>query len=276
VPPIASLLPEGTPGGWARAREPQVFGPDNLWEYIDGAAETYLGFGFEQLAAAGYKRSDDLTANVEIYRTADPRGAFGLFAAESNPTAEFLALGAEAFQNANVLAFWNGPYYVKITASKAGADATAALRALADAASAKTGPPSAPPPEVQWFPTRHLVPHAIRYVPKDVLGQRYLANAFQAQYRDGEATWSLVVPAFETDDASREGLEQYRGFVAKGGTVRSGLARPADGGFAGDDGYYGRVVAIRSGRRLFIALGAPSDTAATGLIAETLKRVGPL
>ncbi|RPJ83897.1 MAG: hypothetical protein EHM13_06315, partial [Acidobacteria bacterium] len=55
---VAQLLPaEGAVAGWSRTKEPQVYGPGNLWEYINGAAETYLAFGFQEAASAGYKNA---------------------------------------------------------------------------------------------------------------------------------------------------------------------------------------------------------------------------
>ena len=271
-----TLLPDGNAvSGWSRSKEPQVFGADNLWEFIDGAAETYLAFGFEEMAAAGYSHGTNLTANVEIYRMTDPRASFGVYALESSPKAEFLPVGTEGYLNSNVLNFWSGSYYVKITASPVGdhvAPSAALLRALADWMSGKIGPPTPPPAELLWFPPGHVVPHSERYVPKDVLGQSYLARAFEARYRDGAASYKLVVATFDTADAARDALARYQAFVAKEGKVRATLAAPGDGGFAGDEAYAGRLVAIRSGGRLLIVLGAPSDAAATGLIAESLKR----
>ena len=49
---VLTWLPGDKPvAGWKRTKAPQVFGPDNLWEFIDGAAETYLTFGFQELVS---------------------------------------------------------------------------------------------------------------------------------------------------------------------------------------------------------------------------------
>ena len=39
--PMVHLLPEKV-GDWTRTAAPQRYGPDDLWEYIDGGADQYL------------------------------------------------------------------------------------------------------------------------------------------------------------------------------------------------------------------------------------------
>jgi len=41
--------------GWVQKGDPAVYTPGNLYEYIDGAADVFLGCGFVKLAALSFE-----------------------------------------------------------------------------------------------------------------------------------------------------------------------------------------------------------------------------
>lgn len=43
------IPPDGAAPGWTRAGTQKVYGPGDLYNYIDGGAELFLEFGFEAL-----------------------------------------------------------------------------------------------------------------------------------------------------------------------------------------------------------------------------------
>jgi len=113
-------------------------------------------------------------------------------------------------------------------------------------------------------------------VPKDILGQSYLTNAFEAQYKDGTHSSKLSVMAFESVEAAMKAAADYRAFIGTSGKVTRELKAPADGGFAGADSYYGTIVAARSGSSVAIAVGTPSEKAAIAQIEACFARMrGP-
>jgi hypothetical protein len=269
---LALLPPAGTPPGWTRSKAPQSFGPDNLWEFIDGAAETYLAFLFQEAVTAGYSRGG-AEVTVEVYRMADALHAYGIYMQEIAPAASFVATGAEGYVNGNVLNFWKGACYVKITApavDRPGADQLSALaRAVADRV-----PDAGPlPVELASFPADHLAPHSIRYIPKDVLGQGYFTNGFEASYKDGPKDYRLVVVCLGSAQDATAALARYRSFVGGSGRLRPGRPTAGDAGFAGDDQLHGGLLAVRSGPRILVVLGAPSDAVASALASGFLARV---
>ncbi|MFH1574022.1 MAG: DUF6599 family protein, partial [Acidobacteriota bacterium] len=84
---LASLLPgNNAVAGWSAADQPRFFGPGDLWEYINGAADGYLTYGFRQVVTAEYSHSETQSqAVIDIYRMQDPRNAFGIYTQELNP-----------------------------------------------------------------------------------------------------------------------------------------------------------------------------------------------
>ena len=51
------------------------------------------------------------------------------------------------------------------------------------------------------------------------------------------------------------------------------LAEPGEGGFIGEDSFYGTVIAIRSGNRIAVILGAPSVEFGTVALTELVANM---
>ncbi len=272
---LLALLPvTGGAADWSQTKEPRRYGPGNLWEYIDGAAEQYLTYGFQELATAAYAHvSTQIEATADVYKMADPLNAFGIYAQERSSSCQAVSAGVEGCYAGGALTFWSGPYYVKLTSFKDSAEVKPALLVLASAVAGRLGAPGAPPVEIGVFPVKNLVPHSLKYVPKDVLGQSFLANAFEAQYQEGPSTHRLLMIDFDTPDAAAEGLARYKTFIGTGGKVTGDLRAPGEGGFTGTDSFYGAVCAVRSGRLVFVALGVPSHKAGLALIQACVTRL---
>ena len=72
--PLEVTIAEGKPfgfpeiTGWKQSGEPQTFLPGTLYEYIDGGADLYLAYDFQELKVAEYL--DDKKATV----TVEPKG----------------------------------------------------------------------------------------------------------------------------------------------------------------------------------------------------------
>jgi hypothetical protein len=274
-PGMLALLPEGG-SGWSRTGEGRRFGAGDLWELINGAAEQYLAYGFQELVTADYAHAEGaVEATLEIYRMADPLHAFGIYSHEASPSSEFLEVGVEACFTRNVLAFWSGPYYVKITAFEEAPQLGTALAELAAATSGLLGEPGARPIELARFPRSNLVPRSFKYVPADVLGQSYLTRAFEAQYSEGTVTSRLLILPLETPDAAEEAMDRFTRFIAGSGSVSRRLSSPGDGGFVGNETFHGRVIAVRAGRRLLIAIGTGSDKAGLALLQAVVSGLQP-
>jgi hypothetical protein len=269
--PLAAFLPPpGTPAGWTRTKPVQAYGPDNLWEFIDGAAETYVSYGFQNALSAGFAHAG-ADVGLEIYEMADSLHAFGIYAQERPPSVQPVAVGDEAYTNSNVVVFRKGSCYVKLTATRADRPGPAAMTALAGSVAAKI-PAGAPlPGALAAFPAKGLVPNSTKFVPKDVLGQRQLSNGFEASYQEGTGVARLVVVPFDSAKDAAGAFARYRAFVAEGGRVRAAPRGGADEAFAGDDKFSGRVFAARAGATMAISLGAQAEATAVSLVGEYLR-----
>lgn len=274
-PQLAALLPaRGEVPGWAMPQKARSFRPENLWQFIDGAADRYLAYGFEEVATSEYaQEGTGRKTLIDIYRMKSPLNAYGIYTQERNPDYQFLKVGNEGYTTGTTLNFWAGSYYVKITAFEQKDEVIREMSRLAGAMAAKVTAPGTEPIETGYFPKTNQLPHTIAYVPRDVLGQSYFINGFEAKYREDGKEYKMVLVILESPEAAQYAMTRYRQFLSGGGQAVSDLSAPGQGGFAGKEGFYGNVVAVRSGRHIAMIVGALSENEGKKLVAELVGNI---
>jgi hypothetical protein len=267
---LERLLPgAGAVSGWNLDGEPRFFTADNLWEFINGAAEGYLLYGFEEVVTSDYANEvSGQSAVIDVYQMQDPVHAFGMYCQERNPDYEFLSIGGGGYLTGTALNFWQGPYYVKMTVFEESDELKGELQKLADVVSSKIGHPSTEPAEVKMFPAENQMPHTVQFLPRDVLGQSYLSNAFEAQYEAEGTEYKIVVVMTDGPEAAKEGLWKYKEFLSRAETTD--LEGMGDEGFMGEDSFYGKVLAVAAGNNIIVVLGPPSEDHGKAVLEQVL------
>ena len=114
--------------GWTLAPEVENYTPENLYEYIDGASELYISYGFEKLFTRRYQSGQpDIT--VDLFDMGDPGNAFGIFAHSQEAPGQEVGRDSEYLDG--LLRFWQNRYYVSLLCSPETAEARPALMELA-------------------------------------------------------------------------------------------------------------------------------------------------
>jgi hypothetical protein len=274
-PQLLALLPvNNAVPGWAMSQKPRSFKAANLWEFIDGAADGYLAYGFQEVVSADYaQEGTGYQAVVDIYQMRDPLNAFGIYTQERNPESQFLKIGNEGYSGGTSVNFWTGSYYVKITVFEEKDVIKQEIAKLAGTIAGKVPAPGAEPVEASYFPKASQLPHTILYIPKDVLAQSYLTNGFEAKYKAGDKEYKMILVALESATAAQDAMARYRQFLTKGGKEIKELKAPGEGGFSGQDSFYGNMAAVRAGKNLVVALGVASEEAGKKAIAELVGNI---
>ena len=264
----ALLPPDGAAAGWRMTGQARTYGPDNLWEYIDGGAEGYLVYNFQGVATADFELAEARRqAVVDIYRMANQLCGFGIFSAERAPDANVVDIGSQGYLSDNALNFWQGPYYVKVTSFESGDPSKLELlgRAVAARLDADAGMPS----ELAVFPSEGLIEGTQRYMARDVLGQSALKNGFSADYKHGETEFKLFFILHDNTEAANESYRVYHEFMQQYGKNlqdHSGEEFPL---FSAQDPYYGTVVTMQSGKAVLGIMGLDDPE----LVNEYLKQM---
>lgn len=230
--PACNLVP-----GWTPQAEARTFGPDNLFEYMDGNAEGYLLYGFQNMHGVTCLKGG-VTLVIDISDFGDADSAYGMFCANRDlrqPPAK-LGMGGQIVPRRAIFA--KGQYYVEVGAEPEG-DHTATLREWTAALEKIATGTNEIPVALSWFPTAGQ--QSLRLVPESVLGIRLLKRGYVAQYDFGKA-FVVTEASAESAAAVMQKLRERFGETAK--------APIADDAFQVTDKYLGRVCIARKGRYL--------------------------
>jgi len=204
---------------------PELYEAQNLFDYINGEAETYLNYGFELLITREYLDREGSVLTLEIYRMKSPLHGFGIFAAERTPEDQAIEIGTQGFQGRNTVAFWKGPYYCKILFHRMSPGLDAVLLKTARLIAGKIQGEYALPDVFSIFPEEQRVKGSERFIPGNFLGQPYLKNGFRVDYNRGGKSSQLFLVQLDTPEAAREAYSNYREFLRSQGADIASLGK---------------------------------------------------
>jgi len=179
--------------GWTPEGDVQSFGPDNLWEYINGAADAFLVYGF-RLLTVGEVTSGEVTVAISIYDMSTPINAFGIYRSEAPQDVARLAIGGEAVIMAPYQCLLlKGPYYVKVDTYDGELGEDAGKKLVSALAAALPGDDGLPAP-VRALPGG-MVSGSEGYTRESYLGLSELDSCVHATYEDAGKEHQVFVIA---------------------------------------------------------------------------------
>ena len=250
--PLCTAVP-----GWSQQGEARSFGPDNLFDYMNGNAEGYLLYRFTQMKGITCA-SGDTTLNIDISEFEDPEFAYGMFTSTRDPRLPTEKIGVNGQVTQRKGFFAKDKYYVEISANP-DKDHSAILRAFLSVIEKNIQGRTTLPDAFGWFPAENLVPDSIRLVPESVLGLRLLTSGYVAQYQAGKG----FLVRESSPDAAAQVFAKLK--------ARFSQASPAsigDEAFTASDKYLNGVCMFRKGA--FIGGFANLPDGRNG-VAETQK-----
>jgi len=275
APREAAMFPQEV-RGWAPDGPAQRYGPDDLYRYIDGAAEVYRALGVRETLAQRYVKAGAPEIAADVFDMGTPEGAFGAYHHDRRDGTS-AGIGQESEQVGPAITFWKGTHYVSVMALEDYADVGAAVQELARAlAAALPGAGQPPrllarlpqdgqiPGRVHWFRDHHLLNRYYFFSDENLLGLGPSAEAVLADYRgadegDAPAHHVLLVRYAAPAEAA-----------AALARVRSAYLADADaaGAVRTESGRWSAVAA--RGELLAAALDAPSRERALALVDVAL------
>lgn len=264
IPPSAVLE------GWSASEGPIEYAPGTLYEYLDGGAERYLGYGFQRLDHARYQLGNDLLASVvlDVYDMGSELGAFGIYRSVRPAGAADREWCVEGFRSGTVTSAWQGRIYVHCAAD----DDRPALMEMAErlvalvceAVSGEAAMPSILAP----LPQDGLVPWSERYVASDLLGHAFLTGGVLASYRIGGHDAELFYSDLGNVSASDEAMAGLRSYSLRRGDIVAEVSTIGDGGFRCTDPVLGSSTIVRVGRFVAGVHGDLDNQAQGSLLAR--------
>ena len=215
-PVLGPLLAKGE---WKLLERVRIFGPENLYEEIDGEAELVLPYGMERLTVAvlGKKAKPGSEIRLELFRMASPRDAFGIWSQYRYPDQEIVRIPpSEAIVSDTSADFFRGETFVRLR-SKPGEGSRSEVVGIASEVVALLSGSGSPPEEaiaLDGVPGR--VPGSILYQKRAMLGYECLAPGFEAGFSTPPLSGRyLLLPPAPDGGATRKArlsreLPEYR------------------------------------------------------------------
>jgi hypothetical protein len=263
-PDFSAKLPAQV-GEWRRPAKPVLYDRKSLYDYIDGGAELYLAFDFVGAITFEYAagRTDEI--KVDIFDMGSPAGAFGAFAHGRETIAAEVGQGSE--YSGGLLTFWKHRWFVSVLGYPETESKRKAVYELGRAIAALIPEAGSPPAILSALPQPGLVQASVRTFHHHLLQNDYVTishdnplgigpktQAVLARYvRQGERYVLMLVDYAAEGDAKkaeRGCIENILGGAtsAKKGERWAGMKR--------------------SGKRLIIALDAPSRQVVDHVLSE--------
>ena len=148
---IAAMLPLGDlPPDWTVGKSGEhrleSFNADNLYEKIDGRAESFIQYGVKGMAYAFYHPTGDPSNELQLYvfEMADPLKSLGKYGSEKPDEFKTVAIGDDGYTTAGSTLFYSGRYYTQIVSTQDDPKFGAFALELAKRVAARQKPGGAP------------------------------------------------------------------------------------------------------------------------------------
>jgi hypothetical protein len=265
---LGSLVPSSdSVAGWRLQGKPSAYTRDTLYEYIDGGADFYLGYGFRRVLVAEYAGFGEEKITAELYDMGSSYDAFGVFA--NDRAAVGPPVGQESSAAGGLLTFWKGSLFVRLFSDRDSERAREAILKLGKAVATALRTTGRKPPLLRLLPAAGLAPTSVRYLHTDTALNNllYLPGNPLKLGRDTSAAYGeypkaagkpikIVIVRYPDATRARAACLAVRSMYAHTARLR---------------GRYGAVGTVVHGRYVGLVSNAPDSATARRLLVRMLS-----
>lgn len=124
---LSGFLPQDI-HGWQAEEPDKTYGPETIFDYIDGAGEVYRAYNFRLLLARRYVKKGHPIIIADLFDMGTSRNAFGVFSHDLE--GEDVAIGQGSRYKGGLLSFWKGRYFVSVYTEEETPEAVDAVLSL--------------------------------------------------------------------------------------------------------------------------------------------------
>jgi hypothetical protein len=203
---VEALPGDGAIAGWAPTGEARQFDAENLYDLVDGQADAFFAYAFEQVATRDYGDAGGRALRVEIWQLETPASAYGLFTTHRAGTPVPYGNEGDADPGRR-LDFWQDRYMVRLLALQELPDAE--LHAFAGLVAGALPAGGEPPPLLDRLPQDGLRERDTILFYEEISIQNYLWLGGENVLGLGPGTHGLLARYDVDDGAAMLLLVQY-------------------------------------------------------------------
>jgi len=259
---ITSLLPDSVEG-WSKYGTAEIYNRKNLFDYLDGGAEVYLAYDFQQLVVQRYHplsrdSSGEKSITVEIWRMNSSTDAFGLFSLDRE--GEEVKIGQRGAYLRGLLRFYKDGFFVRILGMES--ELKPIILKLGEEIGKKIKYTGRVPRLVQRIPPDSLIRESVRFFHKQIilnnlyfLSDHNLLNLGEktdcvlADFKLGGESLKLLLIQYPDTTRSRVAKEKFKkAYLKNGSFVKERIFKTKEKKLVGMDAKGDYLVLILGGK----------------------------
>lgn len=261
--------------GWKIDGEVYRYGPSNLYEYINGGAYFFIGYGFVELTGANFspntKENDAVT--VDIYDMGVKLNAFGVYQLRKDSQAPSLGIGAASFGADDYLIFHKSRYYVEIRAFFSDKKDQSVLEKIASSLAKRLPGDTSLPDELTYFPKKDRVMGSERFIRGGILGHAFLDKGLVSDYNIKGSKITAFIAFLPSVQEAVKSLQQHKAFLKQSEKKWLPLEGFGEHSFVSEEPYHQKIVVIQQGAYVIGIYDLKDITVGRALLADILQRL---
>jgi hypothetical protein len=197
--------------GWTANSDVMTYDPDNLWEYINGEADQFLDYGFQELKVREFSQ-DTISISIDIYNMGNRLNAFGIYASERPENERTLKIGTEAvISPPSQCLLLKDKFYIKIYAFEGQISDDIGKTIMQSVAKSLPGQNNFPE-ELYLLLSEGKIEQSERFILEGYLGLTELKSSLFADYQDDNGDtyqyFYIILQAHESVNAFFKKLDK--------------------------------------------------------------------
>jgi hypothetical protein len=157
---LQNLLPQEI-DGWKAGVKDELYDPQTIFDYIDGAGEVYRAYNFELLLARRFTKEGQPDIIADLFKMASSKDAFGVFTHDLE--GDDAGIGQGSTYKGGLLSFWKGDVFVSLYSEEETEEAKNALFGLGKTVASSIQEVGEMPDIVFLLPKKNLLERSAHY-----------------------------------------------------------------------------------------------------------------
>jgi len=157
---LQNLLPQEI-DGWKAGVKDELYDPQTIFDYIDGAGEVYRAYNFKLLLARRFTKEGQPDIIADLFEMASSKDAFGVFTHDLE--GDDAGIGQGSTYKGGLLSFWKGDIFVSLYSEEETEEAKNALFALGKIVASSIKEEGEMPDIVSLLPKENLIEKSAHY-----------------------------------------------------------------------------------------------------------------
>lgn len=216
---------EGKVPGWELVSPVYTYNKEDIFDYINGAAELYFAYDFRAVVAAEYK-NNETSIMVDVYDMTNSEGAFGIYSLNRYQGANYVDIGNDGILSGTALEFWKGNYFCKVYAFDMSPKYQDEVKKIGNLLASEIKEAGSEPSIIKDLPQNGLIPRSakfftrklgmdnIRFIsPENLLGLSENTKGVVANYELENQKFQVFMIRYPSSNEADSAFKAYSEFL---------------------------------------------------------------